>query len=128
MHFSGGAHSNAVTRSTFFDLSASAVLFGSVDSYNISDPNEQDDGLTVADCTIINVGNEFPRNCGITAFYSRGMWILHNEIYNIPYSSISVGWGWSFAQHKTWPHALGQRQHRGCKQHSSRMTALAMGA
>lgn len=56
-----------------------------------------------SDCTIHNVGHEFPGNCGITAFYSRGLRLLHNEIYNIPYTGISVGWGWNFAQRKTWP-------------------------
>ena len=56
-----------------------------------------------SDCTIHNVGHEFPGNCGITAFYSRGLRILHNEIYDIPYTGISVGWGWNFAQRKTWP-------------------------
>ena len=129
------------------------MLFGSVDTYNISDPDEQDAGLTVvrvvhiffnlgnaarvrwsitsvsyplakcwsivfsscseathmcvrvvqSDCTIHNVGHEFPGNCGITAFYSRGLRLLHNEIYDIPYTGISVGWGWNFAQRKTWP-------------------------
>eukprot|EP01043_Picozoa_sp_COSAG02_P009889 COSAG02_NODE_341_length_24173_cov_28.504777_8_plen_616_part_00 len=103
VHFSGGAHDNAVSRSQFFDLSASAVLFGSVNTYNISDPKQQDAGLMVADCTIHNVGHEYPGNCGITAYYSRGLRILHNEIYDIPYTGISVGWGWDFTQQKTWP-------------------------
>eukprot|EP01050_Picozoa_sp_SAG11_P018003 SAG11_NODE_2662_length_3119_cov_2.158609_1_plen_463_part_00 len=93
VHFSGGAQNNAVTRSEFFDISASAVLFGSVNSYNISDPKEQDAGLTVVDCTIHNVGHEYPGNCGITAFYSRGLRLLHNEISDIPYTGISIGWG-----------------------------------
>ena len=79
------------------------MLFGSVNSYNISDPEEQDAGLTVADCTIHNVGHEYPGNCGITAFYSRGLRLLHNEIFDIPYTGISVGWGWNFVQQKTWP-------------------------
>lgn len=47
LHFWDAAQNSTVTRSTFFDLSASAVLFGSVNTYNISDPEEQDAGLTV---------------------------------------------------------------------------------
>lgn len=90
VHFFGGAHDNAVERSRFFDLSASAVLFGGVDTYNISDPARQDAGLTVADCTIHNVGHEYPGNCGITAFYSRGLRVLHNEIFDIPYTGASL--------------------------------------
>jgi hypothetical protein len=89
VHFWRGAHDNAIRRSTFVDLSASAVLFGSVDTYNISVLRQQDAGLSVVDCTIHNVGHEYPGNCGITAFYSRGLRLLHNEIYNIPYSGIS---------------------------------------
>ena len=103
VHFWGGSHDSSVTRSLFVDLSASAVLFGSVDTYNVSDPEHQDAGLTVADCTIHNVGHEYPGNCGITAFYSRGLRLMHNEIFDIPYTGISIGWGWSFAQQKAWP-------------------------
>ena len=32
----------------------------------VSNPEEQDAGMTVADCTIHNVGHEYPGNCGIT--------------------------------------------------------------
>ena len=78
VHFWGGSHDSSVTRSLFVDLSASAVLFGSVDTYNVSDPEHQDAGLTVADCTIHNVGHEYPGNCGITAFYSRGLRLMQH--------------------------------------------------
>ena len=54
LHFWRAAQDNAVTQSTFFDLSASAVLFGSVNTYNISNPDEQDAGLTVVRATRSN--------------------------------------------------------------------------
>ena len=78
--FWAGAQSNAVTHSEFFDISATAVQIGSVDSYNITDRQQQDADITVADCRIRSVGHEFQGNCGITAFYTRGLRLLHNEI------------------------------------------------
>jgi hypothetical protein len=84
VHFSGGSQSNVVTRSEFFDISATAVQIGSVDSYNVTEPLLQDAGTTVADCRIWSVGHEYQGNCGITAFYSRGLRIMHNEISDIP--------------------------------------------
>lgn len=44
--------------------------------------------MSQADCRIHNVGHEFEGNCGVTAFYSRGLRLLHNEIYDIPYTGI----------------------------------------
>jgi hypothetical protein len=41
------------------------------------------------------VGVEYWGAPAITAYYVNHMQIIHNEISNVPYSGISVGWGWS---------------------------------
>lgn len=48
-------------------------------------------------------GKEWLGTCGIIAFYSRGTRIIHNEVSHVPYTGISVGWGWTMAQEATWP-------------------------
>lgn len=42
------------------------------------------------------IGVEFPSAVGIMAGYVDTLTIRHNEIADVPYSGISVGWGWGF--------------------------------
>lgn len=41
-------------------------------------------------CGMVNVGAP-----GVTAYYAKGVDISHNEFYDLPYSAVSCGWGWS---------------------------------
>lgn len=62
--------------------------------------NRQREGIEV--CSNINITNNVIRriagetfnNCGITVYYEKYINILHNDIENVPYSGISIGWGW----------------------------------
>jgi len=62
--------------------------------------NRQRDGIEV--CRNIDVTNNVIRriagemfnNCAITIYYEKFINILHNDIENVPYSGMSIGWGW----------------------------------
>ena len=62
--------------------------------------NRQRDGVEV--CSNIDVTNNVIRriagemfnNSGITVYYEKFINILHNDIENVPYSGMSIGWGW----------------------------------
>jgi len=41
-------------------------------------------------CGAVNVGAP-----GVTAYYVKGVDISNNEFYDLPYSAVSCGWGWS---------------------------------
>lgn len=79
----------------FRDLSGAAV--------SISDPNHRvysDSILPVKDIVIKNnliedIGVEYANCSAIEAFYAEDVTISHNELYNCPYTGISVGWGWN---------------------------------
>ena len=93
--FSGGAHDNLVTGCHFYDVSGTAVQLGRYDTFNITDPELQERRNTVTDSLIDGVAAEFHGNCGINVGYSANTTISHNEVRNLTYGGISIGWGWS---------------------------------
>lgn len=51
--------------------------------------------ITVDDNNISDVGEEDWGTVGIAAGYVKNTSITHNELENLPYSGICVGWGWT---------------------------------
>jgi len=49
----------------------------------------------LADNTILRTGQDFAGTCGIAAGYPLRLTIENNEIAYVPYTGISVGWGWT---------------------------------
>ena len=101
--FEGGAQNNSISHSTFSDISASAVSIGRTNSYNVTEPAGQDADNAVTDCLITNVANEYHGAPGVAVFYARGTSLVHNEISQLPYSGVSIGWGWGRTMEITWP-------------------------
>ena len=85
-----GVHvrSGVVEDSEFVDLSGGAVLLGTLD------PEAPSRG-TVRCNVIRTVGLEYTGTVGIAAGYVRGALIQGNLVTNLPYTAISVGWGWA---------------------------------
>ena len=81
----------------FHDISDAAVVVGHWDHVYITDPSLQavsHDNL-IANNLIQNVGVEYWGAPAITAYYVNNLHVVHNEISNVPYTGISVGWGWA---------------------------------
>lgn len=91
--FESGTKDSAVTHSTFTDLSSGAVYVGD------TDPNPPaalaGEHNTVAYNTISRIGVEYTDAVGIWAGYEAGLTVDHNSLDHLPYSGISVGWGWN---------------------------------
>jgi len=52
---------------------------------------------TVSDCTIHDVGKIYPSAIGIWVGNSGRNRILHNHIFDVPYTGISCGWTWGYS-------------------------------
>jgi hypothetical protein len=50
--------------------------------------------VVIANNVIRRAGAEYDGSLGIFAGFTRGLRIEHNEISDLPYSGINVGWGW----------------------------------
>ncbi|MBR6319227.1 MAG: right-handed parallel beta-helix repeat-containing protein [Prevotella sp.] len=99
LYIKGGS----VSRCTFADIGGTAVLAGSFGSegheahlpYDPTDRRETCTGLCISDNRIDDAANEDWGCIGIAAGFVRGIRIEHNEISNVSYTGISLGWGWN---------------------------------
>jgi hypothetical protein len=91
-----GSQECVVSRCTFADISGSGIQIGDVqqDDHHPANPAMVVHGIRVADCLVERMGAEYEDSVGIFAGYVQETVIEHNEIRDLPYSGISVGWGW----------------------------------
>ncbi|KGE14956.1 L-rhamnose mutarotase [Sphingobacterium deserti] len=87
----------------FQDIAGSGLLLGTFSDqemeahlpYFASDERRMTDGTYIANNLIQQVGNEDWGTVGIGAGFVRNVHIVHNELLDLPYTGISLGWGWT---------------------------------
>jgi hypothetical protein len=91
-----GSQDNTIVGCRFFDISGSAIQVGDIlqDDHHPDDPRKIVKGNAVVNNFIHDVAVEYRGGVGVFAGYTEGTLIAHNEIASLPYSGISVGWGW----------------------------------
>lgn len=91
-----GSQDNVVSGCWFHDISGTAVQIGDVlkDDHHPDDPRKIVKNNSVVNCSIHDCCLEYMGGVGIFAGYTEGTRLAHNEIARLPYSGISVGWGW----------------------------------
>ena len=91
-----GSQGNTIVGCKYFDISGSAVQVGGVskDDHHPDDPRKIVENNIVANNYIHDCGVEYLGSVGVFAGYTEGTVIAHNEIRDMPYSGVSVGWGW----------------------------------
>lgn len=98
IEIANSSSASGVSYSSFGDLSGGAVKLGGVGANAFSsNPSDWDSRLFVTDSVIGNSSLEYEGAAAIFAGYVQSADISYNEIVNISYSSISVGWGWGSA-------------------------------
>lgn len=87
-----------VTRCTFDDDAGGAVLAGGVrrDAHHPRDERMINRQLLVSNNRIESVSKDYLDNSAILSTYVTGALILHNEISDIPYDAIDIGYGWGY--------------------------------
>jgi hypothetical protein len=90
----------------FHDISDGAIVIGDWNDAYIYTPSIQvaSHDNVIANNLITDVGVEYWGAPAITAYYVNNMQIDHNEISNVPYTGISIGWGWSSVPDSTTSH------------------------
>lgn len=84
---------NAILAGVFSDEGVEAHL-----PYNPKDNREVTGDVTISNNLITNVANEDWGCTGIAAGFVRNITIEHNDISDLPYTGISLGWGWTPAK------------------------------
>ncbi len=93
----------SIDKCTFRDIGGSAILAGTFGPegheahlpYTPSDMRSICTGLQILNNRIDDAANEDWGCLGIGAGYVRNIRIEHNEISNVSYTGISLGWGWN---------------------------------
>ncbi|MEU4449527.1 RICIN domain-containing protein [Actinosynnema sp. NPDC050801] len=98
-HASGvglGASNITVTRSEIARSSAGGVVVGGVraDAHHPSDQRMVNRDITVSYNRIHDLGIEYRGNVSVLNTYVSTATVAHNEVYNMPYSGMSIGYGW----------------------------------
>jgi len=98
-----GTHDDLIEGCVFRDLGGNGIQLGKCAdpavethlAYNPSDEREICTHETVANNLVTDCGAEDWGCVGISAGYVRQTAIQHNEVSNLPYTGISLGWGWT---------------------------------
>ena len=93
LNISKGAHHTTVQGCVFMDLSDAAIMIGH--SENSAANDAQKTMYTVISNNVIRrVGQDYSAMPAIAGYYAAYTQIIHNDIRDVPYSAITLGWGW----------------------------------
>ena len=103
LDFASGTHDDLVEGCIFRDSGGNGIQLGKYSDtnvethfpYNPSDEHEICSREKISNNVISDCGNEDWGCVGISVGYARDISIKHNEVFNLPYTGISVGWGWT---------------------------------
>jgi hypothetical protein len=98
-HASGvglGASDITITRSEIARSSAGGIVVGGVraDAHHPSDQRMVNRNITISNNRIHDLGLEYRGNVSVLTTYVTNATMSHNEVYNMPYSGMSIGYGW----------------------------------
>lgn len=57
--------------------------------------------ITIDNNYMTRIGGEIPRSCAVMVYYVDGLNLTNNHLYDIGYSGIEIGWGWSTSDKRT---------------------------
>jgi len=91
-----GAGDISVTRCVFTDDAGGAILAGGVrrDAHHPHDPRQINRQILITNNRIQSVSKDYRDNTAILSTYVTGAVILHNDIFDVPYDAIDIGYGW----------------------------------
>jgi hypothetical protein len=96
-------HDDLVQGCMFRDIGGNGIQLGNFSETNMEthvpwnpiNDSEACSNEMIANNVIRDCGREDPGCCGIAASYVRDTKIEHNDVSALPYTGISVGWGWT---------------------------------
>lgn len=87
----------SITDSCFTDLGGAAILLGGVVLQDhLPVPEDLSEGNSITDNTVRSVSQTYRGQPGIQVGFVRSTRVDHNLTENLPYTGISVGWGWGY--------------------------------
>ncbi len=91
-----GSQDNVVSGCRFSAIAGTAVQVGDVlrDDHHPDDPRKIVKNNVIENCFIHDCCADYWGGAGVFVGYTDGTRIVHNEMCRLPYSAVSMGWGW----------------------------------
>jgi len=96
MEIGGGCKNNRVESCALYDLAAGGIKIGEGGIRDKED--EQTSHNTVSNCVIAYLGRMHPAGIGVWIGQSSNNVVEHCEVYDLYYSSFSLGWTWGYGK------------------------------
>ncbi|MBI2705743.1 MAG: right-handed parallel beta-helix repeat-containing protein [Actinobacteria bacterium] len=96
LDFRAGSQAVGVVGNTFDDISSHAIQVGEAAIFADRPSDERDrlDRLDISNNLVQRAGAEYVDAVGILVTYASNVSILQNDVMHLPYTAISLGWGW----------------------------------
>ncbi|MGW3624903.1 discoidin domain-containing protein [Streptomyces sp. NPDC000880] len=96
LNLNTGTQGTDITGNVFRQIAATGIQIGGTDvvDHHPDDPRDITKNTTVDNNVVTKVADQYNGSLGILAAYTDHTVITHNKVYDLPYSGISVGWGW----------------------------------
>ena len=91
-----GADTITATGNVFTQDAGGGIVVGGVqaDAHHPSDSRMTNQNITLSNNLIHDVALEYRDMSAILVTYVNGATVSHNEVYNLPYSGLTIGYGW----------------------------------
>lgn len=103
LRFGIGCNGCEASGNLFTDIASTAIHIGSVllrDAHPTT--GTRTSNVTIQSNLIYNAANQYSGGVGIFAGFGEDVKILHNTVRDLPYTGISLGWGWSSLGEMYW--------------------------
>jgi hypothetical protein len=94
---SNGTRTFVVNGCRFEDLGGQGLAIDP----NAAAPSGSIQGVTITNNSFTRLGRHYAGVTGIFIGFASNVRIEHNELWDLPYTAISAGWGWSFTETRT---------------------------
>ncbi|MFF4750385.1 discoidin domain-containing protein [Streptomyces sp. NPDC002514] len=96
LNLNTGTQRTDITGNVFQQIASTGIQVGGTDVIDAhpDDPRDITKDNTVDNNVVTHVADQYNGSLGIFAGYTDHTVITHNKVYDLPYSGISVGWGW----------------------------------
>jgi hypothetical protein len=96
--FGPGSQFNVIDHNTFSDIGGNGIDLGGITKadHHPTDPSSIVKYNVISNNEISKVGAQYLDNAAIFLGYTQGSQVKHNTLYDLPYTGISMGWGWGY--------------------------------